>query len=290
MANNMRNVLSSPMIEVVEPEVAATPLVLDSPHSGTVYPDDFHYIIPKLWLRQTEDCYVDELFSDAPKLGVTLLKAHFTRSYIDVNRAIDDLDPTMINGLLPFALEPTERTFAGYGLIRHLCRGQDVYAAKLSSIEIQKRIQECYTPYHAALKKIIDDTHRQFGSVWHINCHSMPSNAVSNMRPDFILGDRDNTSSEPEFIDMLSNALKNMGYSVAYNDPYKGVEIVRRYGHPRAGFHSVQLEINRALYMNEENLEKTAHFKVLQRDLGRLIAEVNAWIEAQFQNEQMAAE
>ena len=278
------------MIDIQLPQTKATPLVLDSPHSGNIYPDDFHYIIPQHWLRQTEDSYVDELFSFAPAFGATLLKANFTRSYIDVNRAMDDLDPTMIAGVLPFALEPTERTFAGYGLVRHLCRGQNVYAVKLSPEEILKRLQECYKPYHAALKKMLDDTHRQFGNVWHINCHSMPSNLVAVMRPDFILGDRDGSSSEPEFIRVLTDALKRMGYSVAHNDPYKGVEIVRRYGHPRAGFHSVQLEINRALYMNEETLEPNERFLNLQQDLAVLIQDVNAWIEQSSQSEQMAAE
>ncbi len=286
----MQNVMSLPMIEVVQPQTAATPLVLDSPHSGSFYPSDFHYIVPQHWLRQTEDSYVDELFSFAPAFGATMLKANFTRSYIDVNRAVDDLDPTMISGLLPFALEPTERTFAGYGLIRHLCRGQNVYAGKLLTSEIQKRLQECYMPYHAALKKILEATNEQFGNVWHINCHSMPSNLATNLRPDFILGDRDGSSSEPEFIRMLTDALKRMGYSVAHNDPYKGVEIVRRYGHPRAGFHSVQLEINRALYMDEETLERTARFSALQQDLATLIHDVGAWIDMQLQPEQMAAE
>lgn len=286
----MRNVLSSPMIEVIEPKTTAIPLVLDSPHSGHHYPDDFHYIIPQHWLRQTEDSYVDELFHHAPSFGATLLKANFTRSYIDVNRAVDDLDPTMISGLLPFALEPTERTFAGYGLIRHLCRGQNVYAARLSATEIQKRIQECYTPYHGALKKLLDDTHTQFGSVWHVNCHSMPSNLAVAMRPDFIIGDRDGTSAEHHFIAHLADSLKRMGYSVAHNDPYKGVEIVRRYGHPRAGFHSVQLEINRALYMNEDTLEPTAHFATLQHDLATLVHRVSEWIREQSEPEQMAAE
>ncbi len=286
----MRNVLSSPMFEVSVPQGQAVPLVLDSPHSGTHYPEDFHYIIPQFWLRQTEDSYVDELFSFAPSLGATFLKANFTRSYIDVNRAMDDLDPTMISGVLPFALEPTERSFAGYGLIRHLCRGQSVYASKLSSTEIQKRLQECYAPYHAALKQIVDDTHKTFGAVWHLNCHSMPSHAVSTTRPDFIIGDRDGSSSEPEFIKLIASSLRHLGYTVAHNDPYKGVEIVRRYGHPRIGFHSVQLEINRALYMNEDTLDKSANFTALKHDLSKLIHDITAWIAVQSQPEQMAAE
>jgi N-formylglutamate deformylase len=286
----MRNVLSSQMIDVAAPHGHAVPLVIDSPHSGTNYPDDFNYIIPQFWLRQTEDSYVDELFAFAPKLGVALLKANFTRSYIDVNRAMDDLDPAMIDGVLPFALEPTERSFAGYGLIRHMCRGQAVYASRLSASEIQKRLQECYTPYHQALKKILDDTHNIFGSVWHLNCHSMPSQVSSAARPDFILGDRDGASSEPEFIKVLANSLQRMGYTVAHNDPYKGVEIVRRYGHPRAGFHSVQMEINRAQYMNEETLEIIPRFAILKADLMRLVQEINIWTAKQLQPEQLAAE
>ncbi len=286
----MRNVLSTAMIDVSVPQGNSVPLILDSPHSGRMYPDDFHYIIPQFWLRQTEDSYVDELFSFAPSCGVTLMKANFTRSYIDVNRAMDDLDPTMISGALPFALEPTERSYAGYGLIRHLCRGQAVYANKLPAEEIQKRLQECYAPYHAMLKKLINDAHKQFGAVWHINCHSMPSHIMVKARPDFILGDRDGASSEPEFIYTLADALRRLGYTVAHNDPYKGVEIVRRYGHPRANFHSVQLEINRSLYMDEETLERSKDFAALTHDLATVIQEITSWIAQRCEPEQMAAE
>ncbi len=282
--------VESPMIDVRLPHGDAAPLVLDSPHSGTVYPDDFHAIVPNVWLRQTEDCYVDELVSLAPTLGATLLKASFSRNYVDVNRAMDDLDPMMIEGVLPFALEPTERTVAGVGLVRHLCRGKQVYAAKLSAHDIQKRLKACYLPYHEALKKILDDMHKQFGNVWHINCHSMPSNGASSARPDFILGDRDGRSSDPGFTGLIADTLKQFGYSVAFNDPYKGVEILRRYGHPRAGFHSVQLEINRALYMNEETLERTGRFSALRNDLGTLVLHVTTWIKRQSESEQLAAE
>lgn len=286
----MHDVSSSQMIQVVAPQKSAIPLVVDSPHSGTTYPDDFNYMVPQFWLRQTEDSYVDDLFSFVPQMGATFLKAHFTRSYIDVNRAMDDLDPAIIDGIMPFALEPTERSLAGYGLIRHLCRGQNVYRNKIPAAEIQKRLQECYIPYHAALKKMMDDTHRQFGNVWHLNCHSMPSHIPATDRPDFILGDRDGVSCAPEFIEVLSKSLVGMGYRVARNDPYKGVEIVRRYGHPRTGFHSVQLEINRALYMNEDTLEITHGFAPLRQNLIGLLGDITRWIAEPSLPEQMAAE
>lgn len=278
------------MIDLGLPQHARIPLVLDSPHSGTLYPDDFHYIIPQLWLRQTEDSFVDDLFSCAPSYGAAFLKANFTRSYIDVNRAMDDLDPTVITGVLPFALEPTERSFSGYGLIRHLCRGQAVYASRLSIQHVQKRLQQCYLPYHAALKHVLDDAHETFGEVWHLNCHSMPSTGVANHRADFVLGDRDGVSSAPGFTHMLADRLRHMGYRVTHNDPYKGVEILRRYGHPRRGFHSVQLEINRALYMNEDTLKPSAYYAQLKNDLELLMRDVSAWIIAQTQSEQMVAE
>jgi N-formylglutamate deformylase len=286
----MPDIASSSMIEIIKPQGSVIPLVLDSPHSGTHYPNDFHFICPQIWLQQTEDKYVDVLFGNAPQHGAVLLKALFTRSYIDVNRAMDDLDPTMIEGVLPFALEPTERTYNGYGLIRHLCRGQNVYAQLLTTTQIQKRLDECYLPYHRTLKKILDTAHRQFGEVWHLNCHSMPSNTSTSQRPDFVLGDLDGTSAGGEYTHRLGDILQQMGYSVAYNNPYKGVEIVRRSGHPRAGFHSVQLEINRALYMNEDTLELTANAALLKRDLDVFMAAIREWILAQLHSQQMAAE
>jgi N-formylglutamate deformylase len=268
----------------------AASLVLDSPHSGRIYPADFPFTCPAHWLHQTEDRHVDRIFADAPNSGAVLLAAPFARSYIDLNRAADDIDPAIIDGALPFPLHPTERSNAGHGLIRHLCRGQKIYAGKIRAENALHRLRNCYEPYHAALKNLLDDRRARFGTVWHLNCHSMPSHGGLARRADFVLGDRDGMACEPAFLEEISRRLIAMGYSVAQNDPYKGVEILRRTGKPGAGSHAVQLEVNRALYMNEETLALTPGFEKLQADMSKLIAALAAWTYVRTAPQAQAAE
>jgi N-formylglutamate deformylase len=254
-----------------EPTVPSAPLVVDSPHSGREYPDDFDFECSLDLLRQTEDSYVDELVSSAAQAGATVVAAEFPRCYIDVNRALDDIDPAVLAAPWPTPLNPSQRTLLGLGLVRRLCKSNvPVYRAPVPLAEVQRRIEECYRPYHAALEKIITARLRQFGECYLIDAHSMPSQShegQASRRPDFVLGDRDGESSDPAFTGRVCTLLREMGYSVALNDPYKGMEIVRRYGQPRAGKHAVQLEINRRLYMNEQTLEKHSGFARLQADL-----------------------
>jgi N-formylglutamate amidohydrolase len=284
-----------------EGEGEALPLIVDSPHSGRVYPDDFHHIVPRAWLRQTEDLFVEELFSHAPALGIGLLQARVARSYIDVNRAKSDLPPALIDGHLPFSLHPSERAVGGYGLIRHLSHAQPVYAGKIAAADVQKRLKHVYEPYHAVLRAKLEERKKIFGQVWHINAHSMPSHVGSAAelplaaraakdRIDFILGDRDGISCEADFTAEIASFLEYLGYRVAHNDPYKGVEIVGAYGKPATGVHSVQLEINRALYMDEETLTRTANFAKLQQDLTLLLAHLKNWVGARFSSVPLAAE
>ncbi len=254
-----------------EPLAAKTPLVVDSPHSGRIYPADFGYSCPLALLRQTEDSYVDELIMGAVNAGGTVITAEFPRSYIDANRAEDDIDPAVLSEPWPTTLKPSARTLLGLGLVRRLCRSNvPVYAAPLSVAEVQERIEKFYRPYHAALANTLSQAVSEFGECYLINAHSMPSQSHENRlvrRPDFILGDRDGTSCDPSFTRRVQNILLDMGYSVALNDPYKGVEIARRYGQPQSGQHALQLEINRRLYMNEQTLEKTEGFARLQKNL-----------------------
>jgi N-formylglutamate amidohydrolase len=264
-------------LRILEPVAEPAPVVFDSPHSGTDYPDDFGSIAPVSVLRRSEDAFVDELFAAAPGHGAPLIAANFPRIYIDPNRDLIDLDPAMLDGPWPDPLVPSRKTELGVGLIwRIMPPDSQLYDRLLSVAEVRGRIERCWKPYHHAVATTIDETHRRFGKVWHVNCHSMPAmgNAASEdgpvARAEFVLGDRDGTTCEAGFTAFVAGELRDMGYDVKINEPYKGVELVRRYSDPARGRHSLQLEINRKLYMDEKTIQKTAGFTALQADMGKL--------------------
>ncbi|MEY3666444.1 MAG: hypothetical protein RLZZ153_2626 [Pseudomonadota bacterium] len=241
-------------------------VVFDSPHSGVFYPDDFQPACDLSLLRQAEDTHVEKIFDFAPRMGIGWVEAVFPRSYIDVNRAPSEIDTDMLDGPWPDVLgiaAPSGKVRLGKGLVwRCLDDGTPIYRRRLSTREVENRIQVCWYPYHEALSKLIQAAHQRHRFVIHINCHSMPSKAgpmstdfPGISHPDFVLGDRDGTTASSELTRRMSEHLRNYGFSVGVNHPYKGVEIVRRCGQPRRGVHSIQLEINRALYMNEATLE-----------------------------------
>jgi len=266
------------------PRTTAVPVVFDSPHSGAEYPADFDYSCPFKLLRHAEDAHVDALFGAAPAAGATLIAALFPRSYIDVNRGIEDIDPQLIDQPWPGPVSASDKTRVGMGLVRRVCKpGLAMYERRLSVAEVRHRIEHYYQPYHQAVASALGDAHAAFGTVWHVNCHSMPSSggargpANSWERADFVLGDRDGTTCAIGFRRMIQGTLERMGYDVRINDPYKGVELVRRFGHPRKGWHSIQIEVNRRLYMNEETLEKNAGFAKLKRDIDQLVKAVAAY-------------
>lgn len=260
-----------------KPDRIAAPLVLDSPHSGNVYPPDFHHACPRALLRDTEDAYVDDIFGAAPDTGVPLLSALFPRCYIDANRAPDDIDPLLLSSPWPGA-RPGPRSDMGLGLVRRLYKHSNptpIYDEKLSPADIRARIDGYYTPYHDALKTLLDTAFDAYGAVFHLNCHSMPSQAATARLPaDIVLGDRDGTTCDSAFTRFAAKALRGMGYRVALNSPYKGVELVRRYSDPRAGRHSLQIEIDRRLYMDEWTREKTHGFNPLKRDMTAFIGQL----------------
>ena len=269
------------------PAVAAIPLVLDSPHSGERYPPDFDHAPPRVEVRRAEDTHVARLYACAPRHGATLIEALFPRAYIDPNRSLADIDPALIAGTWPGPVATSRKTAQGIGLIWRVARnGEPMYARKLAVDEVQRRIDDCYLPYHAALAAELDAAHRAFGAVWHVNCHSMPAIGDANAddpgreRADFVLGDRDGTTCAAAFTLAVADALRALGYDVAINEPYKGVEIVRRHGRPVEGRHSLQVEINRRLYMNESTLAPHAGYAALEGDLDRLVAAVAAFVRA----------
>jgi N-formylglutamate amidohydrolase len=263
-----------------DPKAAEVPLVFDSPHSGTDYPRDFDYICPLSVLRTAEDTYVHELYAAAPAHGATLIGAYFPRSYIDANRDVSDLDQALLDAPWPGKLNPGVKTKLGMGLIRRLAVPElPVYGRKLGVAEVQARIDRYYRAYHAELAAVADRLHARFGGVWHIDCHSMKSvsNAMASegagvSRADFVLGDRDGTTCAPELTDYVLRFLVGRGYDVRVNDPYKGVELVRRHGRPQENRHSLQIEVNRKLYMDEAAFERNPNFPRLKADLDGLVA------------------
>jgi len=260
------------------PAGAPIALVLDSPHSGESYPDDFDHRPPRVVVRRAEDTHVARLWSAAPRHGATLVEALFPRAYIDPNRNLADIDPALVDGDWPGPITPSRKTEQGIGLVWRVARdGQPMYSRKLSAAEVQRRIDRCWRPYHDALASALDTRHAQFGAVWHVDCHSMPAIGDANAddpgreRADFVLGDRDGTTCEPAFTQLVASTVRALGYSVAVNDPYKGVEIVRLHGRPGERRHSLQIEIKRTLYMDEWTLEPNAGYATLAANLEHLI-------------------
>jgi N-formylglutamate deformylase len=253
--------------------------VFDSPHSGEWYPDDFDHEPPRSLVRQAEDTHVARLWSHVTSIGATLIEARFPRAYIDPNRSLADVDLALLDDPWPDPVSPTRKTELGIGLVWRLARGGvPMYSRKLKAAEIRSRIERCWRPYHDEVRAALDEAHGRFGAVWHVNCHSMPAvgDALSDdpgrERADFVLGDRDGTTCEPRFTQTVAAALRSFGYSVAVNDPYKGVELVRLHGRPSERRHSLQIEIKRTLYMDEDSLEPHAGYARLERDLERLAA------------------
>lgn len=266
------------------------PLVCDSPHSGTVYPADFGYSAPHGLLRMGEDTHVETLWSAVPDVGGTLLAALFPRTYIDPNRSLEDLDPTLLDGPWPHALAPGEKSRLGYGLIWRQVNAQTpIYDRKLSVAEAQQRIARYWQPYREALTHEIEQAASRFGGVWHLNLHSMPNNAYQRLgihsnRPlaDFVLGDRDGSTCEPGFVEVVERSLRHAGYSVARNDPYKGVAVLAEIGQPQRHRHSLQIEIRRPLYMDEETRQPNRGFAVVRTDLQGVLRQVAAYVASRL--------
>ena len=258
-------------------------LVLDSPHSGTQYPADFRYSCNLQTLRCAEDTHVEKLYDFAAGMGIHWVEAHFPRSYLDANRNTTEIDETLLNAPWPGAIETDAQVMSkvrlGKGLIwRTTDDGLPIYNRQLSVAEVQARIANCWEPYHAAVRTAIDAAHAAHGYCVHINCHSMPAVASSSAtefpgeaHADFVVGDRNGSTADVRLSNLVCAYLRNLGYKVAYNHPYKGVELVRRYSNPGGQRHSIQLEINRKLYMNESTLEMTSGFAPLKQHLQSLV-------------------
>lgn len=258
------------------------PLVVDSPHSGSQLPADFEFICSLYELRQSEDSYVDHFARNVPKVGGTLLQALVNRAYIDLNRALADLHPDVCAEEIPWPIHRTRRSDFGIGLIRHLIRaGEPVYESPLPLAAIQQRINGVYQPYYEALETALNQAHAQAGRVVHINLHATPSRVFGgSSQPDIILGDHDGHSSARAYREWLKNAFEKQGLKVVINHPYKGVELTRKFGKPRQGYHSIQVEVNKALYMDENTLAVHDGKAELQHLFDRLWSDMAAWLMA----------
>ncbi|MFN0182629.1 MAG: N-formylglutamate amidohydrolase [Aquabacterium sp.] len=262
------------------PTQALCPIVLDSPHSGFRWPLGFDAVVSPLDLRDAEDCFIDELWRPAADRGVPLLAAQFPRTWIDVNRHAGDIDLDLIEGgVWPHEHRPSGKARIGKALIwRTLDDGRPIYARKLTVAEVAQRIDRFHRPYQEALAGLIDSAHRVHGRVVHLNCHSM--NAVSGRmgeggagrpRADIVLGDRDGTTCAPALTALVRAFLSGRGYEVKVNDPFKGVELVRAFSNPDAGRHSLQVEVNKRLYLQDGRIERHGGFDRLQADLMDLL-------------------
>ncbi len=274
------------VLEIIRPESQVLPVVFASPHSGNRYPDSFiraSRLDPQA-LRKSEDSFVDEIFAAAPRFGAPLIKALFPRAYMDPNREPFELDPEMFDDDLPsYVNVHSPRVAAGLGTIaRVVASGEDIYRGKLSFAEAADRINALYRPYHRALQELIEETRRRFGWCLLIDCHSMPSVGgpmdldSGKTRVDFVLGDCFGISCAPAITDHVEAVLAQGGHGVTRNAPYSGGHTTVHYGRPDAGVHALQIEINRALYMNETTYTRLPGLDALCRHAEALIATLPA--------------
>ncbi len=266
-----------PPFEIIEPAVSSGPILFNSPHSGSIYPHAFLTAsrLDVTMLRRSEDSFVDELAAGVVGRGYPLMRAHFPRCYVDVNREPYELDPRMFEGRLPsFANTRSMRVAGGLGTVaRVVGDAQEIYGQRIPVDDAIRRIETLYKPYHRALRRLFTRIHRDFGTAVLIDCHSMPSTTGSKderPRADVVLGDRYGTSCVPVIAETIESTLRDQGYSISRNKPYAGGFITEHYGNPTAGLHAIQLELNRALYMDERRYERIPSFGRVASDLEAL--------------------
>ncbi|MBX9947204.1 MAG: N-formylglutamate amidohydrolase [Reyranella sp.] len=274
------------------------PVVVASPHSGSTYPAEFlaQAAVPLATLRRAEDAFVDELFATAPSLGMPLLAARFPRSYVDANREPYELDPAMFEGPLPRPLNHrTTRVAAGLGMIpRVAASGEAIYGGRVPAGMIEHRLDSCWRPYHTALSTLVEQTHGLFGAALLIDAHSMPSvvsgTGQRDCRVDIVLGDNHGESCAPELVECAELWLTGRGLRVHRNQPYAGGFTTQRYGRPGLARHALQIEINRALYMDEVRHEKLPQADILARTMAGFLAEMGDQALAALLPRPLAAE
>jgi N-formylglutamate deformylase len=264
-----------------EPTAAAVPLLVDVSRSGREYPPHYRTPLPFTTVHDNVSMYLEDLYAATPALGGTLLYCCFPNTWVDVNRSELDMDPAVVDGQWPVALKPTARTLEGLGLIKTRSRyGEPFQERKLAVAEIEERLNSYYRPYHAELKRVVDDLHRRFGVLRQISCHCMSAGGApthpdaGKPRADFCISDLHGKTASGEAMDLIVDTLRSYGYSVSVNDPYVGNELIGRHGNPARGIDSIQIEINKKLFIDTATFRKNAGFARLKADLDRLLAAV----------------
>jgi N-formylglutamate deformylase len=279
------------MVKTEYPGANAIPLVCDSPHSGTHYPDDFNYAVDFADLRRCEDTHVEKLWAAVPSAGGTLIHATFPRSYTDANRTEFDIDVSMLEGTWPGRAEPSQRCLElGNGLVFSKTTNlQPIYDRKLTIGEVQHRIQTCWQPYRQALAQALEMASQQHGKRWHLNLHSMPSNAYERLGlpkgkvlADVVLGNLHGAACGADFTVFVARAFEQRGYTVSINDPYVGMDLLKTHGDPKRQHHSLQIELNRALYLNEQTREPLPQFGKVQADITSLLTDLARYVQQQL--------
>jgi len=267
--------------EVLRPDRNLSCVVFASPHSGRDYAGSFlrRTVLDEHAIRSSEDAFVDLLFDCAPRFGASFIRAGAPRAFIDLNRSPEELDPAVIDGVARQSHNP--RVASGLGVIpRVVANGRAIYRGKLSLGEAELRIERYWRPYHAKLQELLSQAHRRHGQAVLIDCHSMPHEAMDGVarggmrRPDVVLGDRFGAAASGEVVDRVEAAFADAGFVVTRNSPFAGAYITQAYGRPSRGQHAVQIEIDRALYMNERLIRPNGDFEAVQAALQQVVAEV----------------
>jgi N-formylglutamate deformylase len=263
------------------PAAAPVPLLVDVSRSGREYPPQYRTPLPFTTVHDNVSMYLEDLYAATPSLGGTLLYCCFPNTWIDVNRSELDMDPAVVDGQWPVPLKPTARTLEGLGLIKTRSRyGEPFQERKLTVPEIEERLDLYYRPYHAELKRIVDALHERFGVLRQISCHCMSAVGApthpdaGKPRADFCVSDLHGKTASREAMELVVETLKSYGYSVSINDPYVGNELIARYGNPALGRDSIQVEINKKLFIDTRTFRKTPGYAKLKADLGRLLKTV----------------
>ena len=273
--------MSTPAYRLHAPRERRSSVVVAAAHSGRNYPAEFlsRIDLDARAVRSSEDAFVDLLVADAPAIGAPLLVATTPRAYVDLNRAPDELDPALIEGVARAAHNP--RVASGLGVLpRVVAGGRRITRSRISRREAEARLADCWHPYHERLTALMDEAYHAFDEAILLDMHSMPHEAIvaasrSGSQPaDVVLGDRFGASADGEIVDRLEAAFADAGLNVARNAPFAGAYTAQHHGRPAGGRHAVQIEIDRALYMNEALIRPNGNFQAMRRVMAGVLTEI----------------